>query len=126
MKTTTSKKTNPNPSKPRSRAEFTDELFDLLDEAYDSGVTYRVQYDAEESETICISLGVNNPRVTRAAEALGFTVVAEQRICPYLLRGAEAYLDLDKPHAVSVVKEWMQDQGAQFDADGSMAVEYLP
>ena len=126
MKTTTRKKTSHNANKPVSQNEFIADLFDLLDEVYDSGVSFRVQYDAEEDETIIISLGVNNPRVTRAAEAVGFTVVAEQRICPYLSRGAEAYLDLEKPYVVSAVREWMHDHGARVDADGRMAVEYQP
>jgi hypothetical protein len=85
-----------------------------------------VVYYPEDGGTIVISFGVKNFRVTRAAQALGFTVTRHEKIADNIYRGAEAYLDCEDPHAVFAIKAWMHYQGAQPGEDGCMAVEYLP
>ncbi len=126
MKTNTGKKTVRNVNKPGSKAEFIGALFQLLDEAEGSGVPFRVDFDADEDDTITISLGVKNIRLTRAAAKMGFVVTRQEPMASNIYRAAEAYLVCEEPHAVFAIKAWMHYQGAEAGADGRMAVEYLP
>jgi hypothetical protein len=124
MKTTTTKKQSRKTNKPGSQAEYIGELFALLDHAEASGVPWRVVYDADDNDTIIISLEVNDLQVTRAAAAMGFTVTRHEQIGVNIYRGAEAYLECEEPNAVFAIKAWMHYQGAQEGPDGGMVVEY--
>lgn len=53
------------------QAEDIGELFALFEDAEASDVPVRVDYFPDEGGTIAISLGLSDPRVTRAAEELG-------------------------------------------------------
>lgn len=107
-------------------AEFVGELFTLLDDAWASGVPFRVDYDVDEGGSMTICIDLEDANVTDAAEELGFTITRGGRIACNIYRAAEAYLVCDDARAVFAIRAWMHFLGAEAGKDGCMAIEYLP